>query len=94
MYKLKFPLHNNSEVEIKLNGENMLRLMLFLLGFGFSIIGFSYLITYLNYLTIGYSVKDYLQMIIIKPECFLAIIGIIILTFVIFSRRDEHDIRI
>lgn len=72
----------------------MLRLMFFLLGFGFSIIGFSYIITYLNYLTIGYSFKDYLKLIIIKPECILAFIGITLLIIVIFSRRDEHDLRI
>ena len=72
----------------------MLRLMFFLLGFGFSIIGFSYIITYLNYLTIGYSFTDYLKLIIIKPECILAFIGITLLIIVIFSRRDEHDLRI
>ena len=94
MYKKIILLHNNDEISIKLNGDSMLRLMLFLLGFGFSIIGLSYLIIYLNYLAIGYSFMEYLQLIMFKPECLLALVGLVLLSIIIFSRRDEHDIRI
>ena len=72
----------------------MMRFISFLIGFGLSIIGFIYIITYLNYLTIGYTWNDYLKLIITKPECLLAFIGIVILCIVIFTRRDENDIRI
>jgi len=72
----------------------MTRFVSFLLGFGLSIIGFIYIITYLNYLTIGYTWKDYFKLIITKPECLLAFIGIFILCIVIFTRRDDNDIRI
>ncbi len=66
--------------------------MTFLIGFGFSIIGFIYIIAYLNYLTIGYTVMDYLNLIITKPECLLAIIGIVIISIVIFGKRNDNDL--
>ena len=72
----------------------MLRLMMFLFGFGLSTIGFIYIITYLNYLTIGYSWKDYFYLVFTKPECFLAFIGIILLCIVIFTRGNDNDVRI
>ena len=65
----------------------MLNIAFFLLGFGLSIIGFIYIITYLNYLTVGYSFKDYLKIILVKPECFLAFIGILIMIIIIFKKR-------
>ena len=72
----------------------MLRLMIFLLGFGLSIIGFIYIITYLNYLTIGYTWGEYMHLIVTKPECLLAFIGLVLLCIVIFTRRNDNDIRI
>lgn len=65
----------------------MFYIILFLLGFGLSIIGFIYIITYLNYLTIGYSTMDYVKLIFTKKECLLAIIGILFMIFVIFKKR-------
>ena len=70
----------------------MLKLMTFLIGFGFSIIGFIYIIAYLNYLTIGYTWAEYFMLIIKKPECLLAFLGIILLTIVIFSKGNKNDI--
>lgn len=72
----------------------MLRLMFFLIGFGLSIIGFVYIIAYLNYLTIGYTWENYLEIVIKKPECFIGLIGVLILVITIFTRRDESDLRI
>lgn len=72
----------------------MLRLMMFLLGFGLSIIGFIYIITYLNYLTVGYTWNEYMHLLLTKPECLLALIGMFILCIVIFARRNDNDIRI
>lgn len=65
----------------------MFEITLFLLGFGFSIIGFIYIITYLNYLTIGYSWREYINLIFSRGECLLAIIGLLIITYVIFKKR-------
>lgn len=64
----------------------MLRITLFLLGFGLSIIGFVYIIAYLNYLTIGYTFFDYLKLCITKIECLMAFIGLGIIAFTIFSK--------
>lgn len=72
----------------------MLRLIIFLLGFGLAIIGFIYIITYLNYLTIGYTWQEYFYLIFTKPECLLASIGILILSIIVFTRRDDNDLRI
>ena len=65
----------------------MLEIVFSLLGFGLSIIGFIYIITYLNYLTIGLSFKEYLYIIFTKGECLLAIIGILIMMIIIFKKR-------
>ncbi len=65
----------------------MLDIAFFLLGFGLSIIGFMYIITYLNYLTIGYSFWEYIELIFTKGESLLAIIGLLIIMIIIFKKR-------
>ena len=65
----------------------MLSVLLFLFGFGMTIIGLMYIILYLNYLSIGYSFMDYLKLIFFKGECLLAIIGFVIMYFVICKER-------
>lgn len=62
---------------------------LFLIGFGFSIIGFMYIILYLNYLSIGNTYLDYLTIISKRGECYLAIIGLIIISIVIFKKEKK-----
>lgn len=68
----------------------MLRFILFLVGFGFSVIGFVYIIAYLNYLSIGYSLMDYLKLIITKFECLIALIGIILINIAVFMKGDKN----
>ncbi len=65
----------------------MIRFFLFLFGFGLSIIGFMYIILYLNYLTIGYSLLDYFNLITKRVECLLAFIGLILITISIFKKE-------
>ena len=72
----------------------MLRLFFFLLGFGLSTIGFVYIITYLNYLSIGYTFLEYLNLIFTKFECLLAVIGIFIISLVVLTKGDKNDIHI
>lgn len=72
----------------------MLRLFFFLLGFGLSTIGFVYVITYLNYLSIGYTFLEYLNLIFTKFECLLALIGISIISLVVFTKGEKNDIHI
>ena len=57
----------------------MQRLFFLLLGFGLSVIGFIYIISYLNLLTIGYNFYEYVNFIIRRVECIYALIGIIIM---------------
>ena len=49
------------------------------------ILGFMYIILYLNFLTMGYNFLKYVNFIIGRFECYFSIIGfiIIILTFLI-----------
>lgn len=70
----------------------MLRVLFFLIGFGFSIIGFIYIIAYLNYLSIGYSFWNYLTFIMQRPECLLAIVGIVLIIISIFKKGNNYDI--
>ena len=60
------------------------RIFFFLIGFGFTVVGSVYIISYLNLLTIGYNFLDYVNFIIIRIECLYAIIGIIIIILSLF----------
>ena len=60
------------------------RIFFFLIGFGFTVVGNVYIISYLNLLTIGYNFFDYVYFIIRRIECLYSIIGIIIIIISIF----------
>lgn len=62
----------------------MNRLLFFLLGFGLTVIGFVYIISYLNLLTIGYNFIQYVNFIIRRIECLYAVIGLIIMFVTIY----------
>ena len=62
----------------------MNRLLFFLLGFGLTVIGFVYIISYLNLLTIGYNFIQYVNFIIRRIECLYAVIGLIIMFATIY----------
>lgn len=72
----------------------MLRILFFLFGFGLSIIGFMYIIMYLNYIEIGYTAFDYLNLISKRFECILAPIGVFIISIAVFSKGGKNDIRL
>jgi len=55
------------------------RIFIFLFGFGMVVVGSSFLVLYLNLLTIGYSFKEYVNFIIRRPEFYYFIIGIIVI---------------
>ena len=71
----------------------MTRLFFFLLGFGLTIIGFVYIISYLNLLTIGYNFFEYVNFIIRCIECINALIGIIIILLVL-HKGEENELYI
>lgn len=72
----------------------MLKMMFFLIGFGLSIIGFMYIIMYLNYLEIGYTFMEYINLISKRFECLLAPIGIMIISIVVFLKGGRNDIHL
>jgi len=72
----------------------MLRLFFFLLGFGLATIGFVYIITYLNYLSIGYTFFQYINLVFTRFECLMAVIGIVIISLTILTKGDKNDIRV
>lgn len=59
------------------------RLFLFLVGFGLTIIGSVYIISYLNLLTIGYNFLEYVNFIIRRFECIISLFGLIIMGIII-----------
>lgn len=68
------------------------RFFFILVGFGFTLIGFIYIISYLNLLTIGYNFLEYVYFIIRRVECWYAFIGIVILMFSIsFNGKEDKN---
>lgn len=61
----------------------LIRIFFFLIGFGLSIIGFVYIISYLNLLTIGYNFLEYVNFISRRFECLCALFGIIMMSLAI-----------
>lgn len=68
----------------------ILKIFLFLIGFGLTTIGFVYIISYLNLLTIGYNFLQYVNFIIRRIECLNALLGIILMWIaIIIGGKDE-----
>lgn len=61
------------------------RIFFFLLGFGLMIVGFTYLILYLNLMTIGYNFLEYVNFITRRFECYFSLIGFIIVVITLFK---------
>lgn len=71
------------------------RLFIFLLGFGLMVIGFTYIITYMNLISMGYSFLQYLQFILCRVECLFAVIGFILISIIILTKgSEENDLHI
>lgn len=64
------------------------RTFLFLFGFGLSVISLSYIIIYLNLLTMGYNFLEYVNFIIRRIECLNLIIGLLMI-FIILGGKNE-----
>ena len=57
----------------------MLKIFLFLCGFGLTVIGSIFVISYLNLLAFGYKFLEYVNFIIRRIECINLVVGIILL---------------
>ena len=62
----------------------LVRVFLFLTGFGLTVIGCVYIISYLNLLTIGYNFLEYVNFISRQLECLYFILGIILMLLTLF----------
>lgn len=69
----------------------IVRFFFFLLGFSLTLIGFLYIIAYLNLLTIGYNFIFYVNFIIRRIECWYAVIGLIIIFLTIFTIKGGKN---
>lgn len=70
----------------------LVRVFWFLTGFGLSVIGCVYIISYLNLLTIGYNFLEYVNFISRQLECQYFILGIILMLLTIFiSGGDKNE---
>ena len=69
----------------------MVRAFFFLVGFGFTVIGCSFIILYLNLTTMGYNFVNYVNFISRRIECYFSIIGIIMMTLSICIKGDKKD---
>ena len=67
----------------------LLKIFLFLSGFGLMIIGFSTLILYINLFSFGYNFKEYIYYILKIPEFYYLIVGFILLNFSILLKGDK-----
>jgi len=56
-----------------------IRSFIFLFGFGLSVISLSYIIIYLNLLTIGYNFLDYVHFITRRIECLNLLSGLLLI---------------
>lgn len=73
----------------------MVRIFSFLIGFGFSVIGFVYIISYLNLFSLGYNLGEYVHFIFSKAECLIGPLGLFIIFLSIFipgGKKDELHI--
>jgi len=67
----------------------MRRIFFFLIGFGLTVIGCSYIILYLNLMSIGYNLLEYVNFIIRRVECYFSIVGIIIMILSMIIKGDK-----
>lgn len=66
----------------------MFKLFLFLISFGLTVIGFMYMIIYLNLLDQGCDLSEYFKFIGKRFECMIGLLGFILINILIFRRKD------
>ena len=67
-----------------------IRIFLFLIGFGLTLIGGIYIICYLNLFNIGYNFLNYVYFISRRIECINFILGILIMYFSIYIGGENE----
>lgn len=69
-----------------------LRFFVFLFGFGLTVIGLSYIIIYLNLLSLGYNFLGYVNFIIRRIECLNLVFGIILMGLSMFIKGGKNEL--
>ena len=69
-----------------------LKILVFLVGFGLTVLGFTYIIFYLNLLSIGYNFSDYVKFIIRRIECLNALFGILLMLISIVFKGGKNEL--
>lgn len=74
----------------------LVRIFFFLVGFGLTVIGCIFIISYLNLMSLGYNFTDYVNFISKRVECYYAIVGIILIALTIFipEREKKYELYI
>lgn len=72
----------------------VLRIFLFMCGFGLMVTGFNTIILYINLFSFGYNFKEYLSYIIKLPEFYYLLFGFILVNFSILKKGDKNEKRI
>ena len=72
----------------------LVKVFLFLIGFGLTTIGFVYIICYLNLFSIGYNFLEYVNFIIRRFECLCSIIGITLmsLSMIMGGKNEKYEL--
>lgn len=65
----------------------MTRIFFFILGFAFMTLGLSFIILYLNLLTIGYNFSFYVHFITRRIECYYTLLGFVMISLAITYKR-------
>ena len=68
------------------------RFLIFLIGFGLTLIGATYVILYLNLLTIGYNFFEYVNFIIRRIECLILFLGVILMLISILFKGGKNEL--
>ncbi len=69
----------------------MTRVFFFLIGFALMVLGLSFLLLYLNLLTIGYNFSNYVNFITRRIECYYAPIGFIIILLTLIIKGEKKN---
>ncbi len=67
------------------------RMFVMFIGFGLAVSGGVSMIIYLNLLTTGMTMTEYLLFICTRVECYLFLVGILIITLTIYLPRRKNN---
>lgn len=70
------------------------RIILFFIGFILLVIGFVFIILYINLLSFGYTINEYLRFIIKRIECYNILFGLILIIISLFGKGIKNAKRL